>query len=354
MPSLQPKTNNLGYNNAYHLLRRTTFNVTKSLINQYATKTPQEALVNLFQFTISSPLSPLTNDGDTYIPTVNLPTISDTTNFSSIHNQRYWWLQQYVNISNIKYKLSLWLHLCYPIEDFIGAYWASFDYQALLDKHTNGNLKDLALRMTKNIRMLYYLDNRLNTASSPNENYGREFLELFTILKGEQIATGSYTTYTEHDVQQASRVFTGFTGNLGDRFSRLNTYDPVTLIPEGYINVAAHDTENKTFSAAFGNQTIVGGTDEASIQQELEDFVDMVFNQMATAKSYARRLYRFFVGRDITDAIEQDIITSLAQTLYDNNYEIQPAVTQLLCSKHFYDEDDSTVGDNVIGNMVKS
>lgn len=118
--------------------------------------------------------------------------------------------------------------------------------------------------------------------------------------------------------------------------------------------MSAHDTGNKTFSAAFNNHTIIGGTDEASIQQELEDFVTMVFNQLATAKSYARRLYRFFVGRDITDAIEEDIITPLAQTLYDNNYDIQPTLTELLCSQHFCDEADLTIGDNVIGDLVKS
>ena len=54
--------------------------------------------------------------------------------------------------------------------------------------------------------MLNYLDNTQNNANNPNENYAREFLELFTITKGEQVGEGDYTNYTELDVQQAARV----------------------------------------------------------------------------------------------------------------------------------------------------
>lgn len=57
--------------------------------------------------------------------------------------------------------------------------------------------------------MLDYLDNTKNNANNPNENYAREFLELFTILKGEQVGNGDYTNYTEVDVQQAAKVFSG-------------------------------------------------------------------------------------------------------------------------------------------------
>ena len=52
--------------------------------------------------------------------------------------------------------------------------------------------------------MLLYLDNNTNNKNNPNENYSREFLELFTILKGPQIGEGNYTNYTEHDIQQAA------------------------------------------------------------------------------------------------------------------------------------------------------
>jgi len=80
----------------------------------------------------------------------------------------------------------------------------------------------------------------------------------------------------------------------------------------------------------------------------------MVFNQPETAKNYCRRLYRYFVSRTITPEIETDIITPLATTMMANNYNIVPVVKQLLTSQHFYDEDDATSGDEVIGAIVKS
>ncbi len=231
-----------------------------------------------------------------------------------------------------------------------------YDYLELLRFHTNGSIKDLAIRVTRNTRMLYYLDNRLNNKNSPNQNYSREFLELFTILKGEQIAAGNYTNYTETDVQQAARIFTGFTTNSAtiDKTLRLNNIDSVTQSPMGIITVANHDIGNKTFSSAFGNTVITGGTTETTIQQELVNFVTMVFNQPETAKNYCRKIYRYFVGRNITPIIESEIITPLAETMLSNNYDIVPVVKQLLTSKHFYDESDDTIGDQTIGALVKS
>ena len=121
--------------------------------------------------------------------------------------------------------------------------------------------------------MLNYLDNTQNNANNPNENYAREFLELFTITKGQQIAVGDYTTYTETDVQQAAKVFTGFKTKL-DR----TIIDPDTNIPMGRLSVNNHDQNDKTFSHAFNNYVLTGGTNESTIFQELHEFVDMIFN----------------------------------------------------------------------------
>jgi uncharacterized protein (DUF1800 family) len=204
--------------------------------------------------------------------------------------------------------------------------------------------------------MLTYLNNNLNKKNSPNQNYAREFLELFTILKGPQIDTGNYTNYTELDVQQAARVLTGFTTNSNtyDKTNRLQVVDATTHLPKGIISTTNHDTGNKTFSSAFGNNTIVGASTEAAIQAELESYITMVFNQDETAKAYCRRIYRYFVGREITTAIEQGIIVPLSSILKNNNYNIQIAIRALLTSTHFYDEEDGIVGDNIIGALVRS
>ena len=102
----------------------------------------------------------------------------------------------------------------------------------------------MAKKITFDNAMLYYLDNTTNNKNNPNENYAREFLELFTIQKGPQIAEGNYTNYTEQDIQQAAKIFSGIKVKpLRD------TIDPETGIPCGYVNVSQHDINSKTFSS---------------------------------------------------------------------------------------------------------
>ncbi|WP_294213361.1 DUF1800 family protein [uncultured Chryseobacterium sp.] len=357
MPSLTPKINALGFANAYHLLRRTTYNITKARILDFAAKTPQQALTELLTFSNPVPPSPLNNAGETIVPTAASPNITDTQNTAnSVRNDLYWWLYSALKDPSAQYKIAYFLHILF-IADDDASFWTNFDYKELLRFHVNGSLKDLAFRVTQNPRMLLYLNNNLNQNTSPNQNYAREFLELFTILKGPQIATGNYTNYTETDVQQAARVLTGFslTSSIHlDKTARLTSVDSVTQIPTGQVKVNTHDTGTKTFSSAFGSQSIPGGTTEATIKAELQNYVNMIFDKDETAKAYCRRLYRYFVGREITSAIETGIIVPLAASLKADNYNIVPAITTLLKSKHFYDEEDSVAGDQTIGNIIRN
>ncbi len=357
MPSLAPKTSVLGFSNAYHLLRRTTYNITKARIVDFATKTPQQALAELFTFSNPVPPSPLNNLGETIVPTAANPTITDSqSTVNSVKYDLHWWLHSALKDLSAQHKIVYFLHILFVTDDD-ASFWTNFDYRELLRFHANGSLKDLAVRVTQNARMLMFLNNNLNQNTSPNQNYAREFLELFTILKGPQIAAGNYTNYTETDVQQAARVLTGFslTSSIHlDKTARLNSLDPVTNIPTGEVKVSKHDTGTKTFSSAFGGQAITGGTTEAAIKTELQNFVTMIFNKDETAKAYCRRMYRYFAGRQITAEIENDIITPLAASLKADNYNIIPALTTLLKSKHFYDEEDSITGDQTIGNIVRN
>ncbi|MFC6267337.1 DUF1800 family protein [Frigoriflavimonas asaccharolytica] len=357
MPSLTQKADILGYNNAYHLLRRTTYNITKAKILDFATKTPAQALNILFTFASPIPPAPLNINGETIIPTIANPTITDTLNTQSFEEfDKHWYLYQAYKDPSAQYKITSFLHLLFVADDDYSIH-SNFDYKELLRFHANKSLKDLAIRITTNPRMLVFLNNNQNKKTSPNQNYSREFLELFTILKGPQIATGDYTNYTELDVQQAAKVLTGFTTSTAvlDKTNRLQNVDPITNLPKGIISITNHDTTSvKTFSSAFGGASINPGTTEATIQAELENFITMVFNKDETAKAYCRRMYRYFVGRNITSAIESDIITPLATILKTNNYNILPALTALLSSKHFYDEEDATTGDQIIGALARS
>ena len=197
--------------------------------------------------------------------------------------------------------------------------------------------------------MLEYLNNTDNYANNPNENYAREFLELFTILKGPQIGVDNYTNYTELDVQQAARVLTGFR-KMNDR----SIIDEDTNLPKGWNDISKHDTANKVFSDAFNNNEIIGQETEEGMNQELNDFVDMIFDKQETARAYCRKLYRFFVKSEWNDEVESEIIEPLSQQLINDNYDILPTVTTLLSSKHFFDQADEIDNDEIVGAIVKS
>lgn len=363
MASLDQLTDTLGRHRAKHLLYRATYAVTPSLIEAYSTKTASEAVTDLFAFQTPVPEEPVDDFGELCIPTPLNPTAE--TNHYSHHAVFSWWMSNAVKQPTLQWKLAFFLHgiwICdadVRINNF-GYFW---DYLALLNYYSDKSVRELATQMTMNNRMLFYLNNNLNTVSGPNENYGREVMELFTITKGPQVGPGDYTTYTEADVAQASRVLTGFTNSkhkLGandpPELYRLyvDNISPVTGICQGRLSLSDHDTGDKTFSSNFGNQVITGATTEEGMWDELNDFFDMIYAQDWTAKVLAERIYRYFVGRNITPEIADDIITPLSVTLKDNNYDLKIAVSQLLASEHFFDADDDTEGDEIIGGMIKS
>lgn len=356
MASLTLRNGVLGIDNATHLLRRATYAPTKSLINQFAAYTTDQAVEALYTIPSYTILEPIATDtSQRYIATYNTPTVAPTTmdDYNRYYMVYAWWFHRAQKSVTIHSKVIEFLHTIFITNSSIDRRQDfTFDYMSLLEFYATGSIKTLAKKMTRVNDMLYYLDNRLNTVGAPNENYAREFLELFTILKGPQDGPGSYTNYTEHDVQQAARVLTGFT-NIEEN-ERMSYIDAESKIPLGKKIFANHDTGNKTFSSKFGNQTIVGASNVNEMDIELDAFIDMVFNQPTTAKNYARRMYRYFVSRNITAEIEDDIITPLADNLIVTNYDIQSTLKILLKSTHFYDEDDSISGDEIIGGKIKT
>ncbi|WP_367773525.1 DUF1800 family protein [Flavobacterium sp. WC2421] len=356
MASLNPNTAILGIKNAKHLLRRATFVYTKTLIDQYATLTPNQALDLLL---IDSPLTlPLPYDP---LPT-SAPVGYWTENINLIYNpsDQYrqspilsgWWWFNSIKSPTLKFKLCHFLSTRFTVikhPEVFGSATEFYDYLRLLLFYSYGNYKTLAKKMTLNNSMLYFLSNTYNVKSSPNENYAREFLELFTIGRGPQIAVGNYTNYTESDIVQAARVLTGF-----KRQSNRSVIDSETNIPKGYNVFSDHNTSAKIFSSAFNNTTITSATDSMSMDNELNSFVEMIFNQQETAKNICRKLYTYFVKSNISIETENDIIIPLSQELYNNGYEIVPIIRKLLISLHFYDLDDTDPTDETIGAMIKS
>ncbi len=352
MASLTQRSGVLGRRLAAHLLRRCTYNVTPSRIDDFATKTASQAVNELFVNTsLLYPDGPLDPSGAPYFSLttrLNEPGLSASGGIR-VRAMTTWRTYECMNDTSIKWKLANWIGSIYSV--YHSGLIQNYQYWRLAEKMAFENLKSLASKMTFDNHMLIYLNNQQNTQGSPNENYAREFLELFTILKGEAIGTGNYTNYTEADISEAARVFTGIKVN--------NTnLDPETGIIRGLPNFNQHDTGDKVFSEAFGNtlaeRTIVGATNQAGVYAEVDQFVDMVFNQVATAQAYVRKLYQYFVNDKLTQEVEDDIIVPLGNSLHSNGYDHTAILKTLLKSLHFYDEDDSESDDEIVGAKLKS
>jgi uncharacterized protein (DUF1800 family) len=142
--------------------------------------------------------------------------------------------------------------------------------------------------------MLVYLDNGENVKSHPNENFGRELLELFTMGVGN---------YNERDIREAARAFTGWTNN----------------VLEFAFDERQHD---------FGEKTFLGRTGALNG----DDIIATILEQDVTADFVAKKLYRYFVRDDIAEAVNTD----LGRTFRDSGYRVKPLMKRIFLSKDFY------------------
>ncbi len=320
MPWLSPYSQPLTADQATHLLRRATFGPTPALTKQFTGLKPDAALKILLA---NQPAPPPPVDVSTMKTFVDLPFNLD---MQGQHQSFFknWWLGLMINEGpNVTEKLTLFWQ-----NHFVSTYAVVSDARylyrqlALIRQHGMGNFRQFVIDITKDPAMLRYLDGRLNVAVKPQENYGRELQELFTI--------GLDGNYTEDDVKAATRVLTGWIDN-GFR-DVANAAITVTF------RANQHDTTDKKFSAAYGGYTVKGRTGATAGDEELADMVDMILRQAETARFLVRKLYRFYVANDITPDVEANMIEPLAKILRDNKYEIKPVLNALFSSDHFYDE----------------
>ncbi len=354
MASLAPYQGSLGKHRAAHLLRRTSYRYTKQRVEQLASMNVDQAVnllltikpLKLDQPIFDNPDTPAIEQVKWLIPT------GQTFPADEYYLQRRvtgWWLNEAIEDDGIGQKMAFFFHQYFATNINTYNHATYFDYLSLLRWCALGNFKKMATKIVADNTMILYLNSHQNSKTSPNENFAREFLELFTIGKGPQVGPGDYTNYTEDDIIQAARVFTGWRLR-----QQRDTYDPETNIPRGTATLSRHDKGSKTFSSNFQHTVIPGGTTAAAMYTEVDAFVNMVFAQPETARNFVRRIYRYFVHTNIDSEIEQDIIEPLADSLRTNNYEIVPMLRKLLKSMHFFDMDDSVNGDEIIGGLIRS
>jgi uncharacterized protein (DUF1800 family) len=317
---------------AAHLLRRCTFGATYNDIQTAVQNGLNATLSDLFlpsvvdQPLAYDPAEQIVPQGQTWVAAV-YPT--NTTANQQTEGARMKslgaWLAKNLNQEslNLNEKMLFFWQNHFGVSTS-GDARAMYQYFNLLRQHALGNVKQLVKEISIDPCMLLFLNGATNNVFSPNENYARELLELFTVGKGAQLAAGDYTTFTEQDVAAGAKIFTGYVV----QGVRSDTQAQVT----SQFMPVLHDTTSKTLSYHFANQTINSGG-----ATEYATYIDVLFNQTDTAKHICRKLYRYFVNCDITPWVEQNIIADMAQTFVANNYEIAPVLNELLSSAHFFD-----------------
>lgn len=316
-----------------HLLKRTLFGAKLSDIQYFTTRTMQQAVDEILSPAAAPASVPLNNYSvggytdpsgvalwQTWINT-GIAVADKELNQKRIDSFKTWWLGQTLQPSrSVHEKLTVFWHNHFAINtnnsgDKIKArFW--YDHYLTLRQHALGNFKSMTKAVTLDPAMLYFLNGDTNVKGSPNENYGRELQELYTAGKGPN------SKYTEDDVKAAALVLTG------------HTIHPATFTY--FFDAGKHDGANKEFSSFYSNKIITGYTGAAGAS-ELDALLDMIFAQQEVAKHICRKIYRFFVYYKIDADIEQNVITPLAQIFSANNYNIQPVLSALFKSRHFYD-----------------
>jgi uncharacterized protein (DUF1800 family) len=207
----------------------------------------------------------------------------------------------------------------YPLLEKISLFWHGhfatqisnpyFDQLLLNDIRTNalGNFGDMLKIVSKSPSMLQFLNNQQNRKQHPNENFAREVMELFTLGRGN---------YTENDVKEAARAFTGWGFNQQGEFVFRNNQ---------------HDDGEKQFLGKTGNFTG-------------DDILNILLEQKQTAVHITKKIYRFFVS-DITS--DEERIQQLAADFYNNQYDITLLLKQIFTADWFYN-------DKIVGAKIKS
>ena len=210
----------------------------------------------------------------------------------------YWWAERMLDTDHpLQEKMALFWHGHFATaQNKIRDYRKMLGQIDLFERHATGNFGDLLVQIAQDPGMLYYLDAGVNVKGAANENFAREVMELFTMGVGH---------YTEQDVREGARAFTGW------NFENLDFV----------VNAAQHDDGPKTFLGRTGNFDGV-------------DVLEIILEQPVTAEYIAAKIYRFFVREDVSPAL----VAELGSVLRDNDYELRPLLTTLFLSRDFHSE----------------
>ena len=304
-----------------HLMRRAGFGATRDELESYAARGYDAVVAELL------------NPGDVH-------SISDELIRRYHHEQSgmmgqfnpgaYWLYKMISTNAPLQEKMTLFWHTI-----FATGYPKITNGKVLNDqirmfrRYGMGSFKTLLLELAKDPAMIVWLDNHDNHRGAINENFGRELLELFSLGVGN---------YTEEDIKEASRAFTGWT--LGNRDYMALRAERDSIWPYGRIawhfefDPDDHDDGEKTFLGQTGSF-------------DGDDIVDLICRQESTARFIARHLYDFFVAEEppvpqwpYNEPRDPEAIETLVRAYFDSNYDIT-AMLQTLFTSEFFKADES-------------
>lgn len=291
-----------------HLLKRATLSVSPEQINVVA-KSKEEAVDFLFKK--STNITPLTIEYETWN---NAP-------YNSLSDSERKKIQEYNRKKLIDYNKAWFNRLCLQSDNLrerMVLFWANHfvvmskmieqavSYNNTLRKYALGNFRDLTVAVAKEAAMIDYLDSNKNKKQAPNENFARELMELFTL--------GRDVIYTENDVKEAAKAFTGWRTNSQGDF----------MVAKGL-----HDKGEKLFLGKKGN---FNG----------EDIITIILEQRECAKFVCTKIYKEFVNQ----IINENHVEELTDVFY-KDYNIERVMHYLFLSDWFYEEQN-------IASKVKS
>ena len=223
----------------------------------------------------------------------------------SLKSLNLYWLQQMVESpAQLREKMAFFWH-----GHFASRNINVFYQQQLLDiirQNALGSFRTLLHEVSKSAAMLNFLNAAQNRKDHPNENFAREVMELFTMGRGH---------YTENDIKEAARAFTGWSANMKGEF---------------VFRRFQHDYGAKSLLNRTGNF-------------EGEEVLDILLEQKQTAHYITQKVYRFFVN----EQVNKEQVAWLAKRFYESDYNIGKLMEDIFTSDWFYDEKN-------IGAKIKS
>lgn len=228
--------------------------------------------------------------------------------------QGMWYLRVLATQNPLEEKMAIFWHHHFAVSgEKVDSSFAMMNYVDTLRRHATGNFRDLVRAVSKDPAMIFWLDNQENVKGKPNENFAREIMELFTVGIGN---------YTEADVLEAARAFTGWSYGIPLRGGRtLGTLSSPRRADQYVFRADRHDG---------GSKTVLGQSGPLSG----DDVIDILCDRPETPRFIVTKLWEWFVYPD-PDA---KTVEKFAKAFKDSGLDIGALLKAIMLSEEFYSE----------------